>query len=159
MNNIHFPIYHSISYLQAIALILLVIFIGIHASIKKQYVLLLLSLPSTVMHELCHLMMALLSYGRPSSFSIIPKKENDRYVLGSVEFIPTWYNAFIISMAPLILWWIALYLFFTNHVLIVSPLFYWLLVGGLPSKQDVKVGFMHGFGFILLLSTIIYWIN
>ncbi len=157
MSNTHLPIFYSITYAQAIALILLFVFMIIHFKIKQQYVLLFLALPSTIMHELCHLIIALLSNGKPSSFSIIPKRENHQYVLGSVEFVPAWYNAFIICMAPLILWVIALILFVKSSVLIVSPLLYWLLVGGIPSKQDFKIGFMYGFGFILLLSTIIYW--
>jgi hypothetical protein len=58
-------------------------------------------LPFTLMHETAHLTVALLTGGRPSSFSIWPRREGNRWVLGSVSAVPTVISAAPTALAPL----------------------------------------------------------
>lgn len=69
--------------------------------------------PGTVLHELAHYTAALL-LGRAEGFSVIPKKEGNRYVLGSVKS-RTRYRVLssFIALAPVI-WWLALFLIFRH---------------------------------------------
>lgn len=51
-----------------------------------------------------HYLVAFLTGGQPDKFNLSPKKTADGgYVLGYVTFIPAWYNAPIIGLAPLLL--------------------------------------------------------
>ncbi len=70
---------------------------------------LLFYFPGTVLHELAHYLAALL-LGKADGFSVVPRKEGDRYVLGSVKS-RTRYKVLssFIAMAPLI-WWLVLFL-------------------------------------------------
>lgn len=60
------------------------------------------SLPGTLLHELCHWLFAFILRARPALPSIIPRKEGGVWCLGSVAFHAKWYSASIISLAPLI---------------------------------------------------------
>lgn len=151
MNTIQLFITQSITAIQVIALLLVLSLIIVLWKMKWNSMTLLFYLPSTILHELSHLLIAFVLGGNPSAISLIPKKEGKHYILGTVTFLPKWYNALFVGFAPLSLWGIAGYLFITNNVLIVSPLFYWLLVGGMPSRQDIKIGIKHSFGIILFL--------
>lgn len=66
------------------------------------YSLALLSLGSTWLHEMCHLLMGYLLRARPVSFSLLPHREGDYWVMGSVGFtnLNLW-NAAPVAFAPL----------------------------------------------------------
>ena len=54
-------------------------------------------------HELLHLIVGLITFARPTSFSIIPKKVGKKIVLGSVGFTNlNWTNAWLTALAPLL---------------------------------------------------------
>jgi hypothetical protein len=59
----------------------------------------LVTLPGTFLHELMHYTMAGLLGGHPGNFSLIPSGNT----LGSVTFVPNWYNAASVGLAPLLL--------------------------------------------------------
>lgn len=109
----------------------------------------LISLPGTFAHEACHLTAAVLFNGKPSWFSIIPKREADgSLTLGHVTINNLrWYNGVAIGMAPLAI--ALILLFITPNVWSISNIgirdwLYWmatalLLPSSLPSKVDFKV--------------------
>lgn len=62
----------------------------------------ILRLPSTLLHELAHFLVALVLGARPSRLSLIPRKlPNGGYQLGAVEFSARWTTAGLVALAPL----------------------------------------------------------
>ena len=54
-------------------------------------------------HEVLHLLVGLVTMARPTSFSLIPRSEGGRLILGSVGFVGlNWLNAWITAAAPLL---------------------------------------------------------
>ncbi len=79
---------------------------------QRYVVFTLLQLPGTLCHELAHFLAGLLTFARPVSLSIIPRREGNRYRLGEVKLANArWYNSALTALAPLglalIPWWIA----------------------------------------------------
>jgi hypothetical protein len=117
----------------------------------------ILTLPSTFLHELAHYLVAIVTYGRPDKFNIYPQKTEDGgYVLGYVTFVPTWYNAPIIGLAPLLLFPLAWLSYaagvdsdFTGK-LIYGALAGTCLNGGVPSGVDLS--FIYRYPMWLLVS-------
>lgn len=106
----------------------------------------LFALPGTMAHESLHWFVALVLGAKPSFPSIIPKREGDAWRLGSVKFVPNFFNRVPVTLAPVLLlpvgiwyavsvmhpaigWW---YLF---HGWVVASFF----VASLPSRQDWSV--------------------
>jgi hypothetical protein len=120
----------------------------------------LLALPGTLAHEALHFLTGLLLNGGPVRFSLFPRREGKGWVMGSVTFDHlTWYNAFFIAMAPLLLLPAAygLVLWRLQGPLVPT----WpeglgvyvianLVHASLPSWQDVKIGARSPIGWILL---------
>lgn len=72
----------------------------------------LMQLPGTLCHELAHFVAGLLTFARPVSLSIIPRREGKGYRLGEVKLANArWYNSAFTALAPLLLalipWWVA----------------------------------------------------
>jgi hypothetical protein len=72
----------------------------------------LLQLPGTLCHELAHFLVGLLTFARPASLSIVPRRAANGWQLGEVRLANArWYNAAPTALAPLLLvllpWWIA----------------------------------------------------
>ena len=109
----------------------------------------LMSLPGTLAHETCHLVASLLFNGKPSWFSIIPKKEADgSLTLGHVTINNLrWYNGAVIGTAPLTITLILLLLApndWSISKIGIRDSLYWLatallLPSSMPSKVDFKV--------------------
>ncbi len=55
----------------------------------------------TLMHEMSHFVAAFLTGGRPSSFTVWPRRSENGWVLGSVRSIPTLLSAAPTALAPL----------------------------------------------------------
>jgi hypothetical protein len=131
------------------------------------------ALPGTAAHELSHLVVALVTGGKPSGFSIIPRARDCRrsdgavirhWTLGSVTIANAGcLSAFPTGFAPLLLNVVAWYLFchwFTwfpqslsstlGLYLVVSM----LCSSSLPSTQDIRVAFSSLPGAILYLVLI-----
>lgn len=110
----------------------------------------------TLLHEICHYLMATVLLAAPARFSIWPQNQGNNWVLGSVTFRnPNWFNLVPISFAPLLLqplaWWIDL------HWMSAMGKFWWnlplyavimvLLVGNsIPSTTDIRCAFSNVFG-------------
>lgn len=131
--------------------------------LAKRWVLLyaLLVWPGTVLHELAHWLVALLSGGRPTSLSIVPSRSERGWRLGAVGIGRVrWFNALPIGAAPLLLAplaWFALTQVArvdANHWLHWLALY--LAVGAavscLPSLADWKIVVSRPLGLLLYLA-------
>ena len=124
----------------------------------------LLILPGTLCHELCHWILGHLLGGRPTHFSILPKREGRGWVLGSVGLANLrWYNAFFIGLAPLLLLPLAYGLLLWR--LGGTPRLGWteaglmfllanLVFGAIPSRQDLKIAARSPIGWLLLVGAL-----
>jgi hypothetical protein len=126
----------------------------------------LLVLPGTFCHELCHWMVGKLLNGRSVHFTVVPRRAEGGFVLGSVTFSNLrWYNAFFIGLAPLLLLAAAYGLF--RWRLGGQPVLGWkeagtvfflanLLFGAVPSWQDLRVAARSPIGWLLLAGALVY---
>ncbi len=149
----------DISSFAIFSVLLIILILVVFKRINNVYLISLLTLPGTFMHELMHLIASFLTFGKPKSFSIIPKKTNTGVTLGSVSSANiTWYNAIIISLAPLLLYFIAYYIM-KELPSNLNPLYYYaiiyfvanLLFAGTPSPTDWKLAFKKSWFLLLLL--------
>lgn len=107
----------------------------------------LLAWPGTITHEFLHYVVALVTFGQPSKFTVIPVFEQDRVILGSVECDNlTWFNRLPIAVAPLLALPLALIAIgsFTFSWSWQGLLTTWLISSvvalAMPSGQDWRVG-------------------
>jgi len=118
----------------------------------------------TIAHELMHFTLGLLFFAKPIFFSLIPKKSNSGgYTLGSVSFNNiNFINALPVSLAPLLLIPISLYLLFlsigsdTYYIkFIFSYLAAIFFISSKPSSADLNILFDNKKGIILYLGIIL----
>jgi hypothetical protein len=63
----------------------------------------ILAWPGTVAHELWHLIIAVVTGAKPTSFTVFPRSDSDGMTLGSVGVENlTWFNRAPIALAPLL---------------------------------------------------------
>jgi hypothetical protein len=107
-------------------------------------------LPFTIMHETAHLTVALLTGGRPSSFSIWPRREGRKWVLGSVSAVPTVISAAPTALAPLgwlvigyyvLEFWDSRPVWVPEYLIVV--ILYACTAACTPSWQDLRVAVKH----------------
>ena len=144
-------------------IILSVIMGAIHRRVSSSGSLLVIlyCLPFTLMHEIAHVVAALLTGGRPSSFSVWPRRSGNRWVLGSVRAVPTLLSAAPTALAPLgwlavgyysmVLWdmrpvWVPEYL--------IVVILYACTAACTPSWQDIKVALTHPLSLLLWVSAV-----
>jgi hypothetical protein len=154
---------------SGILIFLIVVLLFIFKKIENNFILYsMITLPSTIMHELTHLITSLFLNGRPISINIFPKKRitKDRiyYKLGSVTSTNiTWYNSLFIGLSPLLLWGLAIYLYnsldntninLENVLKMITIAF--LIEGGFPSKEDFLVAFSKAYIYIGIILLTIY---
>lgn len=120
------------------------------------FVAILYCLPFTIMHETAHFAVALLTGGRPSSFSVWPRREGKRWVLGSVSAVPTLLSAAPTALAPL--GWLvigyyvlALWQFRPAGIpeYLIVVVLYACTAACTPSWQDIKVALTHPFSLLV----------
>jgi hypothetical protein len=74
-----------------------------HALSRRAPIFLIFYFAGTVLHELAHLLAAALTNAQPVSFSILPKRSGNGWILGSVKCANIrWYNALFVGLAPII---------------------------------------------------------
>jgi hypothetical protein len=68
----------------------------------------ILTLIGTISHEVLHAAVGWVVYAKPTSFSIIPRREKNYWMLGSVGFrnLNIW-NSAPVAFAPLLLAWVS----------------------------------------------------
>lgn len=134
--------------------------------LRRSLVLLsLAAFPGTLLHELLHFVVGLILLGRPSGFSVVPRRMGHGYALGSVRFANVrWYNGFLIGLAPLLLLPLALWLLAWRlqgvpplqvQELVWAYLLSTLIYASLPSWPDIKIAATSFW--LLLLSVGVYW--
>jgi hypothetical protein len=119
---------------------------------KGSFLLILSNLPVTIMHELAHFSVALLLGGRPSGFSLWPKREGGGWRLGSVTARATLLSAAPTALAPL-LWLLAggVLLAFRSELAggslpQLGSIYlgaYLCVAASIPSWQDLNVAVTH----------------
>jgi hypothetical protein len=103
-------------------------------------------------HEVAHLLVSLLTFGKPSKFSIFPSKSVNKqngkisYTLGYVISCNIrWYNVFVVSMAPLLLLPLSFFIYKFFFIYIDENLYSYilyifiiisLLFSSIPSNTD-----------------------
>lgn len=119
-------------------------------------------LPSTIIHEFLHFIVGFITFGKPTSFSVFPKKdENGNYVLGQVQFKNiAFYNAIPTALAPILMFGILYYIdkiywgFFEKdllYFLLYAYINFTFISSGIPSGQDFKVAFGNFFGILFYI--------
>lgn len=116
-------------------------------------------LPSTLFHELAHFFIGLITFAKPVSFSLYPKKDNNGNLrLGEVKFTNlNFFNSLPTAFAPFLLL-VGLYYFDKYFFVYIKENFFYFIAfvyinfifasGGIPSWQDFKVAFGNVFGII-----------
>ncbi len=138
------------------------------------------TLPGTLLHELAHLLVALVTGGRPTGFSVIPHTKDcltrdgtvrRRWTLGSVTIAnPGMVSAFPTAMAPLFLnvaaWqlycrWFSWFPRDPVHVLALYGTIYLFVSASVPSVQDLKIACSSLVGLALygtlLVAAVAWW--
>lgn len=122
-----------------------------------------LRLPSTLLHELCHWVVALVTVSSPGLPSIWPRRVAGGWILGHVQFRPRMFTCALVALAPLglvapVLIW-ALQLpsagVLWRETLLVTGLSY-LLMAGVPSSADLAIAAQDPMG-LLVLAGVGYW--
>ena len=116
-------------------LFIISIFMFLHFFRINKYIYIFLFLPSTFLHELSHYIISMITFGKPTSFSIIPKNNTLGYVISSNYNI---FNGLFISLAPLINMVIAYYIFISDIGYFKYIISFYLIAGGVPSSIDIK---------------------
>lgn len=132
-----------------------------------------INLSGTILHELSHFIVALITFGKPTTFSLIPKStrivenglERKIYELGSVSVRnANNFNRFPIGMSPLLLLipllYIDNYFFIYFENTLKNTLLYLFIVivildSSIPSGQDFKQAF-KGYGYIIWLLILLF---
>lgn len=83
----------------SLALAALIHFLG-----RRHDFFILFYLAGTICHELAHFCIGLLTLARPRSFSVVPRRKGNEWLLGAVEFANLrWYNAAPTALAPFLI--------------------------------------------------------
>lgn len=125
----------------------------------------LYNIVGTLFHELSHYIVAIIFNAKPVSFSIIPRRRGDDWILGSVTCRNLdWYNSFPVSLAPLMLV-PASYLLYSGSLSLtgVENIDFFirtfisviLLYSAIPSAQDLKVAISEPVGVLIYGGVVI----
>lgn len=107
------------------------------------------------MHELSHFVVAFITGGRPSSFSVRPRRDGTGWVLGSVSSVPTILSAVPTALAPLgwlVIGYYVLILWDSRPESVpeylLAAVLYACAAACTPSWQDVKIALTHPFSLL-----------
>jgi hypothetical protein len=120
------------------------------------------ALPGTILHELSHFLVAAVTGGRPTGFSIIPRRGGgNRWILGSVTISrPGPISALPSALAPLALNAAGYYLYVNwstwfpadlPHTLLMYGAVYLFCYSSIPSDEDLKVAVSSPFGLVIYI--------
>lgn len=122
----------------------------------------LLTWPATVMHELAHFVVAMLTFGKPVAISLLPKRTTTGVQLGEVKVRNlNAFNGAVIAMAPFLLLGVAYALYATvirgqacdwAKLLSVAYLAANALYGSAPSRHDFIHALRKPLGGIAILA-------
>lgn len=123
----------------------------------------LFTLPGTCTHELSHYFMAKLCFAEPRLPSLWPRRNGNTWIMGSVEFVPTFINVVPIALSPFLLFPFGiLFAAYCVHPAAGWQYILYSWIGGnmlfacIPSKQDWKVA-APTLLFATVLAALIYF--
>lgn len=134
---------------------------AIHRRISSSgsFVAVLYCLPFTVMHESAHFVVAYLTGGRPSSFSVWPRRAGGGWLLGSVTAVPTLLSAAPTALAPLgwlVIGYNVMHFWEYRPVWLpdymVGVILYSCSAACTPSWQDVKIAIKHPISLLMWMA-------
>ena len=148
--------------------IILLVIILIHlrnATYKTMFLCALINMPGTILHETMHFLVGLILNAKPCNFTILPRKSDNGYVMGSVGFTNiTFYNAIPSSMAPLLLLPVGFYLnryflpnmtpTFANYILYVLMQTI-IIENSLPSSADFRIARRYFLGIVMYVALLL----
>lgn len=133
--------------------VLVAAWLGLMFALRRSgYLIALISLAATVLHEACHLLVGLLLNAKPQSVTLLPKRQGRHWVLGAVAFanLSLWNSAFValapLAMLPLGAWafqaWMVPALAAGDYVSwgLAGYIVACCVFGGLPSGTDIRIG-------------------
>jgi uncharacterized membrane protein YhaH (DUF805 family) len=133
-------------------------------SARGSFLLVISNLPVTIMHEAAHYAVATLLGGKPTGFTLWPKRNGGRWILGSVAAQASLLSAAPTAFAPL-LWllpgWILL---IQRHHLsgyslklqcLMYLAVYLCVAASVPSCQDLKVAVSHPSSLLLWTAIVV----
>lgn len=134
---------------------------AIHRRISSSgsFLAILYCLPFTVMHEAAHFVVAYLTCGRPSSFSVWPKRVGGGWLLGSVTAVPTLLSAAPTAFAPLgwlvigynvMQFWEFRPVWLPDYMVVV--ILYSCSAACTPSWLDIKIAIKHPISLLVWVS-------
>ncbi len=119
----------------------------------------LILLPGVIAHELAHWIIGFLTFSRPSFPNLIPKRQGNEWILGTVYFVPGFFTAAFVALAPLYILPVIAIKFVLPYQQ-YSDLFVQLLAGyilsvvliaSLPSSADWKIAFSRPVSFVVFV--------
>ena len=124
----------------------------------------ILAWPGTVIHELMHWIIGLITFAKPLNINIMPSPPGDgSRVLGSVEFANVgWWNALPVGLAPLLAFPLALGFAATMQFdwSLSSLLITWILASVIsqcwPSPGDWQIAFSKPVGVLMWVGLVFY---
>lgn len=124
----------------------------------------ILAWPGTVVHELLHWIIGLITFGKPLNINVMPAPPGkDDRVLGSVEFANVgWWNALPIGLAPLLAFPLALGIAsqltfsWTWTCAIVTFILASVISQCWPSEGDWRIAFSKPVGVLLWVGLVFY---
>lgn len=151
--------------------VLVAAWLGLMFALRRSgYLIALISLAATMLHEACHLLVGLLLNAKPRSVTLFPRREGRRWVLGAVAFanLNLWNSAFV-ALAPLAMLPLGLWAFQAWMVPALAAGAYdaWCLAGYvvacclfgcLPSGADLRIGAVSAVLYALAAAAI-WWLS
>ena len=121
-----------------------------------------LGLPGIICHELAHFIVAFLLLADPRPINLVPQKDGDRWILGSVKFEPHWWSAGPAALAPLYVLPCIIYII-GHFAFKFTPA--WQLAAGyccatvvwgaIPSREDWSIAVKQPIGSLILVLLLI----
>lgn len=126
---------------------------------RGPYLLWFAKLPGTLAHELAHYLVAVATFSSPSPISLHLKRDANGWRLGSVAFLPGFWTAGLVALAPA--WVLPLVIYGLWREAYVSGLVYNLAAGylamilaaaALPSRQDWSIAIRYPAGTLIIAA-------
>lgn len=135
---------------EAIDLVVVVAFLAAGRLLQRNMVAnTLFLLPGTILHELAHFIVGLVTFARPSSFSVIPTRTATGWMLGAVSIgNARWFNGALVALAPLILIPVVILIYLYGvRAYPLSSMYHWgflylaivAAMSSLPSMTDLRL--------------------
>jgi hypothetical protein len=121
-----------------------------------------LAWPGTVLHELSHFLVALITGSKPQTLRLWPERDAEGVTLGSVSFCAGWLTAGIVALAPLAMlapaavWLLVVRPAATLHEeAVAGVLAAYCLHACWPSRADWLIAFRHPVGSAIVLAVLL----